>query len=295
MIQYLLKLSIDNETIDCLPLDAGEKGLGLDESGVTWLCENTPVRIEVVHHELHIVQNSTKTVSVLRNGRERKLKKGQSIRLCAQDEIHIGEQIIVVTSILKSTSNGIESIIQNVHKAGRIAMMTTATALALCACNPNKAPIIDEQLTGDVAVNSPIMDCQTLHNNDVAQIKACCENQTNEDDRKNCCDEFELIYKDQCKPLVIAEEKVHEIPEQPAHGAFRRSPCANLTNPEEIKACCMGIEDKDLRAGCCMHLDHHFEGIRCEEPPTIEEHPMGEPPMPEPVNDTQNSNDESTH
>ena len=241
MIQYLLKLSMNSENLDCVALLAGEPGLGLDEHGITWMCENSPVRIEVAMDELQITANTQSSISLIRNGRTRQIKPSHSLRLLSGDDICLGTHRIHVQSVTKSRSSHFREVFESLRHASRAIMLTSAAALALSACNPIADFIVGERTAGDVEmIEDPVQEPEKTETHPNA-LPDSVQNADN--------------------PEPAVNEIATDI-EEHVMGESAKIPCDGKEG-QELKSCCEALDIEGMKKECCERLKN--DGLQCDD------------------------------
>lgn len=277
-MQYVVKLLVGSESVDCMPLQAGCAGLGLNENGITWL-EDAPVRIEIKLNELYVtVSDELAEFKIARNGRIRQLKAGQSVRMLCEDVLYFGEKKITVQAVYKQ--NASSALTQALKTAGRAAMLTLAATMTLSACSK-----IFETPSGKYIETRSYESCR-VNSTDPEGIKACCLSNMDENEKTQCCNELTAHYPDvSCEQADPKLENVPEVPETTG-GDIARSPYGECLDNvgddvDKLKSCCEKSAERDF---CCSGLEKAHPGVKCDfvipEPvPEIPEMPMGEPPV----------------
>ncbi len=270
MKQCIIQLSQNNgDVVSCLADECGNQGLGLNESGITWNEENSPVRLEIAHDEVQITRIDSDVEAVLeRNGRTLNLKKDKSVRVLSNDEIKIGASRFSVRRIFKGTSEKVKSALKSLRGAGTAAMLVMAASLMLpiCGCDSDdkdNTEVVPEVLEGSIAD----VPCYEKTGQD---LKACCEKIDNESRRAECCDR-----------LASEGEGLRcDVPEVTAGSPVYIAPCDGKSG-KDLKTCCEALDDKYERNSCCERLEKQGYGLVCEDKPDIPEIVEGEmlPPV----------------
>lgn len=253
MKQYLVEIEDASGAIQkCVAMEAGDAGLGLAQSGVTWR-EPADVRIEIEHDELCVVTDN-EDICIERNGRSRMLSGRGPVRILKGDRIRVNGRKFCVHGVYRG-DEGSSSLRDKLRVVGKTVMMTMASAMLLTACNGTSVKV--EPLAGDVARVDPVAEQEML----VAQCM-----HLEGDEKTACCEKLQTTRGFSCPEAP--KEELH--PEHPSevetghHGAIRQTPCFGMA-PEEMKACCEGLDAAELREGCCTHLERHTS-LKCEVP-----------------------------
>ena len=274
MKQCIIQLSQNNgEVVNCLADESGNRGLGLNESGITWNEENSPVRLEIAHDEVQITRIDSDVEAVLeRNGRTLNLKKDKSVRVLSNDEIRIGASRFSVHRIFKGTSEKIKSALKSLRGAGTAAMIVMAASLMLpvLGCESDETP--DGGRVPEVEAGSPM--AEPCLDKTGQELKSCCEALDNESRRAVCCERLAN------EGSGLKCESDVEIPEV-LEGELMPPACYDKSG-KELKACCEALDNDYERADCCERLAHEGSGLKCEEKVVVPEQPGGVP-MPPPL------------
>ena len=260
MKQCIIQLSQNNgDVVNCLADECGNQGLGLNESGITWNEQNSPVRLEIAHDEVQITRIDSDVEAVLeRNGRTLNLKKDKSVRILSNDEIKIGASRFSVRRIFKGTSEKVKSALKSLRGAGTAAMLVMAASLMLPICGCDSDDSTPERVVPEVEAGSPvyIAPCDGKSGKD---LKTCCEALEDKYERSSCCERLEK----QGYGLVCEDKP--DIPEI-VEGDMLPPVCSDVTG-KELKACCEALDPEGSeRANCCARLAQEKSGFTCEGP-----------------------------
>ena len=177
--QFILRISLDGQEMDCIPNDANESGLGLDQDGITWKEKSFAAITVDNHHELVITNTSDVSFTLKRDGRTCQLECNNPRRILAGDEILWNTSKphrLCITKIYRSNK-----ILKSLGKLSKHAMFASAAAMLIgvipgCDVSPNrevgkmpaKVETVPEVDTNQVPGEPPELPVDSVESNPAA-------------------------------------------------------------------------------------------------------------------------------
>ena len=218
----------------------------------------------IVDGELHLSHcgDESSDVRILRNGRTRTVRRGQSFRVLLGDSLCVAGREYRVRGLYREEMPRRRPILT----AARTAAMAATAAALLAGCvwtdhhssgNVARDPrVVDvKHLGGDVAPVDPVSACFDMNRNAPARAN-CCMAIEDARDAQACCD---AVHRN--APKVYCEVDVMP-------GVARMSPidiCLSTDGVAKDKAtCCMAIEDENDAQACCDEVHRNAPNEYCE-------------------------------
>ncbi len=267
---------------------------GIDAQHATLLRGNSGecVYIKVVDDELHLGNAEDVPVEIIRTGRRRKVKAGESLRILAGDEIGIGAKRIAIKKVFKRDTEGSARL----KKGGILA--SAAAAILLGGCDVHLFQTVGKMKPVEVSTNAdsvPNSSVQPSEENPEANPENATGNAKDtekteevppkiipvplngapsvpEDAESDSAAEIpETVDEQECTGRCLKIEPTPEVEVKALEDSITKKECADLKN-EAFRDCCEKMTDEVVRNVCCKQSEKFFNQ-KCRTPDIVEEKP----------------------